>query len=69
MAGLAAKLDFTTVKLRKTGVMDMVMAQQAGADISNSALSSPNPSAGNEHNTIHPFMLLKVKGEIAFIEY
>ena len=62
MAGLAAKLDFTTVKLRKTGIVDKMLAQQAGIDAV-SILGSPNPSAGNEHNTVHPVMLLKVKGE------
>ena len=62
MAGLAAKLDFTTVKLRKTGIVDKMIAQQAGMDPGN-ILASPNPSAGNEHNTVHPVMLLKIKGE------
>ena len=62
MAGLAAKLDFTTVKLRKTGIVDKMIAQQAGMDPGN-ILHSPNPSAGNEHNTVHPVMLLKVKGK------
>ena len=62
MAGLAAKLDFTTVKLRKTGIVDKMIAQQAGMDVV-SVLSSPNPLAGNEHNTVHPLMLLKIKGE------
>ena len=62
LAGLTAKLDLTTVKLRKTGIVDKMLAQQAGLDVLN-ILTSPNPSAGNEHNTVHPIMLLKVKGE------
>ena len=68
MAGLAAKLDFTTVKLRKTGIVDKMIAQQAGMDPAN-ILTSPNPSAGNEHNTVHPVMLLKVKGEQRTMQY
>lgn len=62
MAGLAATLDFTTVKLRKTGIVDKMLAQQAGQN-ADDVLASPNPSISNEHNTVHPVMLLKVKGK------
>ena len=61
IAGLAAKLDFTTVKLRKTGIVDQMLAEQAGKTVDNRS-ASPNPAAGVEYVTSHPVMLLKIKG-------
>jgi len=57
LAGLASKLDFTTVKLRKTGMVEQMLGD------SDNFSASPNPAAGMEYNTTHPVMLLKIKGE------
>ena len=56
LAGLASKLDFTTVKLRKTGMEQML------GDSNNQAVST-NVMGGTEHNTSHPIMLLQIKGK------
>ena len=57
LAGLATKLDFTTVKLRKTGMVEQMLGD------SDNLSASPNPAAGMEYNTSHSVMLLKIKGE------
>ena len=59
MAGLASKLDLSTVKLRKTGITDQMLTESMGE--SKSALF--NPSLGySDFNTTHPVMLLQIKG-------
>ncbi len=60
MAGLAARVDFSTVKLRKTGTFDV--SDQAGSSVDNMS-ASPNPAAGMDYSTTHPVMLLLIKGE------
>ena len=57
MAGLASKLDFTTVKLCKTGMVEQMLGD------SDNFSASHNPAAGMEYNTTHLVMLLKIKGE------
>ena len=67
LAGLAAKLDFTTVKLRKTGIVEQMMADAddpAGGDKvmhRRSAVSDSNSSYGVEV-TKHDMMLIQIKG-------
>ncbi|XP_011406645.2 PREDICTED: uncharacterized protein LOC100639454 [Amphimedon queenslandica] len=63
LLGLAAKLDFTTVKLRKTGIVEQMMNDKEGggggrvSDVS----EMPNSNYGVK-TTSHPLMLLIVKG-------
>ncbi len=64
MAGLAAKLDLSTVKLRKTGISDQMLSDNSGSSV-DSKLAILNPSFGLEYNTTHPVMLLQIKGEVA----
>ena len=59
MAGLSIKLDFTTVKLRKTGISDKMLMEKS-ADISKDL---PNFAVGAEYDTKHTTMLLQIKGE------
>lgn len=66
LAGLAAKLDFTTVKLRKTGIVEQMMSDQknsAGGPGSGnrSVIEDPTSSYGVQV-TQHPHMLLMIKG-------
>lgn len=61
MAGLAIKLDFATVKLRKTGIVDQMLSDKAGRSLDNPP-ASPSPALGLEYNTTHPVMLLQIKG-------
>ncbi len=63
MAGLAAKLDLSTVKLRKTGISDQMLSDNSGSSV-DSKLAILNPSFGLEYNTTHPVMLLQIKGEL-----
>lgn len=64
LAGLASKLDLTTVKLRKTGIVEHMLAEQAGEG-GGVRPASPNPNTGTEHNTKHPVMLVQIKGQLA----
>ncbi len=63
MAGLASKLDLSTVKLRKTGISDQMLSDNSGSSVDNK-LAILNPSFGLEHNTKHPVMLLQIKGSV-----
>ena len=58
VAGLAMKLDLTTVKLRKTGISDKMLMDRS-ADISRDL---PNLAVGAEYDTKHTTMLLQIKG-------
>lgn len=62
MAGLAANVDFSTVKLRKTGTLTQMLSDQAGSPVDNMS-ASPNPASGMDYSTTHPVMLLQIKGE------
>ena len=55
VAGLAAKLDLSTVKLRKTGNIEQIIAQQK---------EQPSQISSCEHDTSHSVMLLQVKGQL-----
>ena len=61
MAGLAASVDFSTVKLRRTGTFQQMLTDQAKSPVDNRS-ASPNPAAGMEYSTSHPVMLLQIKG-------
>lgn len=61
MAGLASKLDLSTVKLRKTSIGGQILSDRAGRSTDN-APASPNPAMGMEYNTTHSVMLLQIKG-------
>ncbi len=66
VAGLAAKVDFSTVKLRKTTALEQMMSDQAGS-FHDSSSAGPGTASGAEYNTSHPVMLLQVKGQPFFI--
>ena len=65
IAGLAAKLDFTTVKLRKTGIVEQMFSEQSGGTTVDNRIEPP----GMEYNTQHPVMLLQVKGVYIACKY
>jgi hypothetical protein len=58
VAGLSIKLDFTTVKLRKTGISDKMLMEKS-TDISKDL---PNFAVGAEYDTKHTTILLQIKG-------
>jgi supervillin len=58
LAGLAAKLDFTTVKLKKTGIVEQMIAD---TQISKRGATDSHTQYGVEF-TSHPVMLLHIKG-------
>lgn len=59
--GLAIKLDFTTVKLKKTGIVDRLTEQVGGGgEVLGEAEAST--TSGEEMNTKHSVLLLMVKG-------
>ncbi len=60
LAGLASKLDLTTVKLRKTGLAEQMLAEQAMEGDNRAA--SPNPASMANMDTTHPVMLVQIKG-------
>ena len=63
MAGLAARVDFSTVKLRKTGTLQQEASDKAGCPIDKHSASLPSVTPGMEFNTVHPVMLLQIKGQ------
>ncbi|KAL5456970.1 hypothetical protein EMCRGX_G034199 [Ephydatia muelleri] len=58
ITGLAIKLDFTTVKLKKTGIV----SEQAGGGGEVSGEAEASIALGEEMNTKHNVLLLMVKG-------
>lgn len=66
LAGLAIKVDFSTVKLRKTNIMDQVFSENSGYSCDN-APPSPIPGLALEYNTSHPVMLLQIKGKYSLM--
>ena len=58
ITGLAIKLDFTTVKLKKTGIV----SEQAGGGGEVSGEAEASIALGEEMNTKHNMLLLMVKG-------
>ena len=62
MAGLAASVDFTTVKLRKTSTVQQMMIEGSNSPIDCQGASAGSASGAN-YNTSHPIMLLQIKGE------
>ena len=59
VAGLAMKLDLSTVQLRKTGISDKMLMERS-ADITKDL---PNLAVGAEYDTKHTTMLLQIKGQ------
>ena len=70
LAGLAAKLDFTTVKLRKTGIVEQMMADQEGKVVEDGLHKvTPHSDVNSTYGvklTTHPMMLLQVKGVLVY---
>jgi hypothetical protein len=58
VAGLSIKLDFTTVKLRKTGISDKMLMDRS-TDLSKDL---PNFAVGAEYDTKHTTIVLQIKG-------
>jgi hypothetical protein len=59
MAGLAANVDFSTVKLRKTGTLQQILSD-TGSPVGD---ATANPATGKDYDTSHTTMLLQIKGE------
>ena len=59
VAGLAMKLDLSTVQLRKTGISDKMLMERS-ADITKDL---PNLAVGAEYDTKHTTILLQIKGQ------
>ena len=65
LAGLAAKLNFDTVKLRKTGIIEEMMTDDQGQAAGLTGKSVASPSSNNNYGvplTKHPVMLIQIKG-------
>ena len=68
LAGLAAKLDFTTVKLRKTGIVEQMMVDPDDPASGERMMhrKAAHNDATNTYGveiTTHNMMLLKIKGQ------
>lgn len=63
MAGLAARVDFSVVKLRKTAGSQQLLSDQASSHTSEGS-ANPGIAAGTEHDTAHPVMFIMIKGEV-----
>ena len=61
--GLAMKLDLSTVKLKKTGIVDK-LTEQAGGEASGE-IEATTQAIGDEMNTKHTVFLLMVKGVLS----
>lgn len=64
MAGLAANVDFSTVKLRKTGTLQQMLSDRTNSPVDEAA--SASPATGTEYNTSHPKILLQIKGRVGW---
>ena len=63
MAGLAASVDFSVVKLRKTPASQLLLTDQAGSSAVGESAAGAGAAPGTDLDTSHPVMLIVVKGE------